>query len=71
MTFCNIQYGTYNIEIVYRDYWKNVITKSKIYFPRNSKITYGTHQSKLLCINETGKYLRVEILNLDFSIKKV
>ena len=66
MKFCNIQQSTNNIEIVYRDYWKNVITKNKIYFQSNWQIP--TRQNYYLLM-KLGNILRVEILNLNFSIK--
>ena len=68
MKFCNIQYCTNNREIVYRDNCENIITKNKIYFPRNSpiKITFGTHRTKLLCDYETGKYYESRDIKSEF-----
>ena len=66
MKLCNIQQSTNNIEIVYRDYWKNVITKNKIYFQSNSQIP--TRQNYYLLM-KLGNTLRVEILNLNLIIK--
>ena len=78
--FCNIQQlGTNNVEIVYRDYWKNVITKNKIYFSRKNpaKIYVMMHiyPNYCICIKKlrviNSHIMRVEILNLNFSIKGI
>ena len=67
MKFCTIQQGTNNIEIVYRDYWKSLITKNKIYLPRKkSQIPMVNIYPNYICINETGKYYKRRDIKSEF-----
>ena len=55
MKFCNIQQSTNNLEIVYEDYWKNIICRNKKYFPSNAQIR--THQNYYILIKLLIKLL--------------
>ena len=55
MKFCNIPQSTNNLEIVYEDYWKNIICRNKIYFPSNAQIR--THQNYYVLIKLLIKLL--------------
>ena len=55
MKFCNIQQSTNNLEIVYEDYWKNIICRNKRYFPSNAQIR--THQNYYVLIKLLIKLL--------------
>ena len=65
MEFCNILWRINNIEIVYRDYWKNAITK-KIYFPSNLEIP--SHPNYYV-LKKLENIMKQSYKNLNFGIK--
>ena len=74
-TFTNFgiiqQQSTNNIEqkqLTYIDYWKNLVTKNKIYLQSNQEIPNYT--SKFLCSNETGKYYESKDIKSEFQRKR-
>ena len=64
------QQSTKNIEqkqLIYTDYWKNLVTKKKIYLQSNQEIP-NTHRN-FYVLMKLGNIIRVQILSPNFSVR--